>query len=257
MHTSISKWQKSQDEQSTVNAYIDIKAFHIHWNNHKSYKIYYYQHDNQKAQVLSWQSEKHKSNTVNTYINTKNNFTHIHLLYKCTQTPEHSVTPSQALERTHTHSPMHTHTHARTRTHTHIVRHTTHTHTHAQQMKEWRQQQALLLVPCFAAHSLPPPPHHPTPLLPMVTISETQVKALQKRCVLRLDLKDVRDGDNRVCIGTEFHTQGAWYWKDLAPALFKLTRGTQSSLSEDDRSDLWGVYEERQCERYGGNVPSK
>ena len=78
--------------------------------------------------------------------------------------------------------------------------------------------------------------------MPKVTISETQVKALRKRCVLRLDLKDVRDGDNRVCIGTEFHTQGAWYWKDLAPALFKLTRGTQSSLSEDDRSDLWGVY---------------
>jgi len=45
--------------------------------------------------------------------------------------------------------------------------------------------------------------------MPKVTISETQVKALRKRCVLRLDLKDVRDGDNRVCIGTEFHTQGA------------------------------------------------
>ena len=39
--------------------------------------------------------------------------------------------------------------------------------------------------------------------------TETQVKAVRKRCVLRLDLKDVRDGDNRVCIGTEFHTQGA------------------------------------------------
>jgi len=28
MHTSISKWQKSQDEQSIVNAYVDIKAFY-------------------------------------------------------------------------------------------------------------------------------------------------------------------------------------------------------------------------------------
>ena len=43
--------------------------------------------------------------------------------------------------------------------------------------------------------------------MPTVTVSETRVKALRKRCVLRLDLKDVRDGDNRVCIGTEFHTQ--------------------------------------------------
>ena len=82
----------------------------------------------------------------------------------------------------------------------------------------------------------------------MVTISETQVKALRKRCVLRPDLKEVRDVENRVCIGTEVHTQGASYWKDLAPALFKLTRGTQSSLSEDDRRDLRGVYEERQRE---------
>ncbi len=52
----------------------------------------------------------------------------------------------------------------------------------------------------------PPPPQQP---MPTVTISEIQVKAVRKRCVLRLDLKDVRDGDNRICIGTEFHTQGA------------------------------------------------
>ena len=36
--------------------------------------------------------------------------------------------------------------------------------------------------------------------------------------------------------------------EDLAPALFKLTRGTQSRLSEDDRRDMWGLYEETQCE---------
>ena len=51
-----------------------------------------------------------------------------------------------------------------------------------------------------------PPQHQP---MPLVTVLESQVKAVQKRCVLRLDLKDVRDVDNRVCIGTEFHTQGA------------------------------------------------
>ena len=117
-----------------------------------------------KAQVLSWQSEKHKSNTVNTYINTKKNFTHIHLLYKCTQTPAQSLTPSQAHERarthslTHTHTHTHKHTHTRTRTHTYTHTHSkthhtpTHTNTHAQQIKKWRQQQALLLVPCFAVN---------------------------------------------------------------------------------------------------------
>ena len=36
---------------------------------------------------------------------------------------------------------VHTHTHARTDARTHA-------RTHAQQMKKWRQQQALLLVPC-------------------------------------------------------------------------------------------------------------
>ena len=36
----------------------------------------------------------------------------------------------------------------------------------------------------------------------------------------------------------EFHTQGTWYWKDLAPALFKLTHGTESSLSEENWRDL-------------------
>ena len=36
---------------------------------------------------------------------------------------------------------------------------------------------------------------------------------------------------------------------DLAPALVELTRGAESGLSEDDRGDLQGVYEERQCER--------
>ena len=62
MHTSISKWQKSQEDkkrrrkkkkQSTEYAYIDIKAFHTHWNKHKPYKIMY-------ILISTWQSEKHK-----------------------------------------------------------------------------------------------------------------------------------------------------------------------------------------------------
>ena len=33
--------REKKREESTVNAYIDIKAFHTHCNNHKSYKIMY------------------------------------------------------------------------------------------------------------------------------------------------------------------------------------------------------------------------
>ena len=36
-HTHTQKKEKMK--QSTVNAYIDFKAFHTHWNNHKYYKI--------------------------------------------------------------------------------------------------------------------------------------------------------------------------------------------------------------------------
>ena len=36
---------------------------------------------------------------------------------------------------------------------------------------------------------------------------------------------------------------------DIVLVLFSLTRGTESSLSEDDRGDPQGVYEERQCQR--------
>ena len=177
--------------------------------------------------IWTWQSEKHKNNTPNTYINTKKHFTHIHLLYEYTQTPAHSLTPSQAQER------------ARTSTLWHIP------HTHTQKYTRPADEKVAAAAgfpvsPMLCTPPPPPPPPTPPPPLhqpmPTVTISETQVKALRKRCVLRLDLKDVRDGDNRVCIGTEFHTQGAWYWK----VLFKLTRGTQSSLSEDDRSDRGG-----------------
>ena len=63
----IHQYQKSQDERkkekkwrkkwrrstSTVNACINIKAFHIHSNNHKYYKIMH-------LLISAWQSEKHK-----------------------------------------------------------------------------------------------------------------------------------------------------------------------------------------------------
>ena len=79
--------------------------------------------------------------------------------------------------------------------------------------------------------------------------SESQVKAVRKRCILRLDLKDVRDGENRLCIGTEFHTllRRMILERPCTGAFQVNTQG--SSLSEDDRRDLWGVYEERQYER--------
>ena len=42
-----------EKKQSTVNAYIDMKAFYTHRNNHKYYKIMH-------MLISTWQSEKHK-----------------------------------------------------------------------------------------------------------------------------------------------------------------------------------------------------
>ena len=55
---NLKKWGEKRGggekkKESTVNAYIDIKAFHTHWNNHKSYKIMY-------ILITTWQSEKYK-----------------------------------------------------------------------------------------------------------------------------------------------------------------------------------------------------
>ena len=80
---------------------------------------------------------------------------------------------------THTTLTHNAHTHTHSKTHS--------THTQCPVDEKWRQQQALQLVPCFTA---PPPPHPPHQPMPTVTVSETQVKALQKRCVLRLDQSD-------------------------------------------------------------------
>ena len=51
--------------------------------------------------------------------------------------------------------------------------------------------------------------------------------------------------------GRQFHTEGTWYWKSLAPALFKFTRATGNSLTQKDRRDLKEVYEEKQSEGFG------
>ena len=52
----------------------------------------------------------------------------------------------------------------------------------------------------------------------------TYGKAVRKRGVLSWALKDDKDEDVQIFSGSEFQTAGAWYWKDRAPALFRLTR---------------------------------
>ena len=127
-----------------------------------------------------------------------------------TWTLSHPLTSTWARAHTLTHAHTHAHAHTHTHTHTHSKTHHTHTHKHTRPADERVAATAGSPVSPMLCSATPPPPpplHQP---MPKVTISETQVKALRKRCVLRLDLKDVRDGDNRVCIGTEFHTQGLY-----------------------------------------------
>ena len=144
----------------------------------------------------------------------------------------------------HTYTPPHCDTNTCMRPH---HPHNTCTHTRAPPLPHTnRADEKAAAAGSPVSHTLCSPPTPPPP--PPILISESQVKTAQKRCILRLDLKDMRDVENQVCIGTEFHTQGAWYRKALKPVLFKLTRGAESSLSEDDQRDLWGVYKVRQCE---------
>ena len=140
-----------------------------------------------KAQVLSWQSEKYQ------YCQCIHQHWSISPTDTCTPTPPHINAP--------------------THPHPHCDTHHTHPQYDTQQMKKCRQQQALLLVPCFAA---PPPPPSP-----MFSMTETPVKAVWKRCVLRLDLKDVRDVENWVCIG--------FYATHKAPDIGKTLRWCFSS----------------------------
>ena len=74
-------------------------------------------------------------------------------------------------------------------------------------------------------------------------------KAMRKRCVFSWDFKDDKDGQRWIFKGSEFQTSGAWYWKDRAPALFRLTLGTVRSFWEDEGRDLEDMYEDRQQER--------
>ena len=76
------------------------------------------------------------------------------------------------------------------------------------------------------------------------------MKAVRKRCVLRLDLKDVTDVENRFFFLLE--QSSTHKVPNIEKTLHRrFSGGTERSLSEDDQRDLWGVYEERQCERLG------
>ena len=70
-----------------------------------------------------------------------------------------------------------------------------------------------------------------------------------KRYVFSLDLKDDKDEQKRIFKGSEFQTSGAWYWKDRAPALCRVTLGTVRSFWEEEQRDLEDENEDKQQER--------
>ena len=74
-------------------------------------------------------------------------------------------------------------------------------------------------------------------------------KAVWKRCVSSSALKDEEDDERWTFSGSEFQATGAWSWKEHAPALFGLTRGTVRSLWEEEQRELEGEYKDRQQER--------
>ena len=76
MRTSILKhFTHTQISTSTVNAYINTKAFHTHSNKHKYYKcIHQYQHDNQKSTSTVMTINQKSTSTVMT-INQKSTST--------------------------------------------------------------------------------------------------------------------------------------------------------------------------------------
>ena len=159
--------------------------------------------------IRTWQSLSQKSastvltirkaqnNTVNTCINTesKKHFTHSHLLYDYTQTPAHSHSPPHKHEHacTHTHAHIHTHTH----THTHTVRQT---HTPSRWKSGGRNR-----LSCWS-HALQPPPPPAHAYGDNFIVSG---EGMAEEVHFEAGFKDMRDGNYRVCIGTEFHTQGA------------------------------------------------
>ena len=80
---------------------------------------------------------------------------------------------------------------------------------------------------------------------------------MRKRYVFSWDLKDDKDEHRLIFKGSKFQISGAWYWKDCAPALFRLTPGTVRSFWENEGRDLEDEYEDRQQDRKHGSVPSK
>ena len=73
-------------------------------------------------------------------------------------------------------------------------------------------------------------------------------KAVRKRCVFSLNFKDDRDERRRILNGSEFQTSGAWYRKDRALALFRLTLRTVRRFWMEESGDLEDEYEDRQQE---------
>ena len=96
-------------------------------------------------------------------------------------------------------TPTYSHTLTVTHTHKHVCDQNKHTHNTAPHPPQTYTQTAEERA---ASHLSPM-----QSCLPLVLISESQVKAAWKRCILRLDLKNVIDVGKWTCIETEFHTQ--------------------------------------------------
>ena len=59
-------------------------------------------------------------------------------------------------------------------------------------------------------------------------------KAVRKRCVYSWHLKDDKDKLRQISKDSDFQMIGAWYWKDCAPVLFRLTLGMVKRFWEEE-----------------------
>ena len=57
--------------------------------------------------------------------------------------------------------------------------------------------------------------------------------------------------------GSKFRTVGAANLNERSPAAFRLTRGTTSNFSDDERRECVGWQVRKEDDKYGGRVPSK
>lgn len=108
-----------------------------------------------------------------------------------------------------THNMLHTDTPTLTPTYSHTLT-VTHTHKHVCDQNKHTHNTAPHPPQTYTQTAEERAASHLSPMqscLPLVLISESQVKAAWKRCILRLDLKNVIDVGKWTCIETEFHTQ--------------------------------------------------